>query len=127
MKDLGPKDERLALLIAMGSRRDRAAADVGVSQPTVYRRLRDPRFRARVDEIRGRLLDEAVGMLTLAAGGAVAKLVQLLRSEDERVTLRAALGILESVVRLRENLELSERLARVEEALAERRELDQSA
>jgi hypothetical protein len=121
------KDELLALAVATGRDRAGAAKAAGVSEPTVTRRMRDPDFRARVAELRAAMVDRAVGLLSAAAAAAVAKLATLLKSENERVSLRTAVAILENVVRLKTAAELEERLARVEAALAERHELDQSA
>jgi hypothetical protein len=109
-----PKQERVALLIAAG-RSIKAAAAADCGERTAHTWLEDPRFRMLVAGLRGRMLDEAVGTLAEAANEAVGALRKLLDDENSGVRLRAALGILDAAVRVRQHIELDARLLRLEQ------------
>ena len=81
------------------------AAEVKVGERTAHSWLEDSHFRARVSELRGRMLDSALGRLADAATRAVDTLVALLDAESGSLRLRASLGILDSLSRLREHVE----------------------
>src|SRR5205807_7289241 len=92
----------------------------GVSVRTAYRRLADPAFARRLAQARDELISGALGELVECASEAVATLRALLRASDERVRLGAAKSTLEQLLRLRETLTLSQRLATLERALQQR-------
>jgi hypothetical protein len=114
----GPKRERVALLIAAGRSIKAAAVEAKCGERTAHGWLEDPRYRSFISELRHRMLDEAVGSLTEATNHAVSTLRNLLDDDHINVRLRAALGIIDAVVRLREHVELERRIA----ALEDRRE-----
>jgi hypothetical protein len=60
------------------------------------------------------MLDAAVGRMADIAGEAVTTLAGLLRDDSPTVRLRASLGILDLLVKLREHVELDGRLAALE-------------
>jgi hypothetical protein len=113
------RQERVALLIAAGRTVKDAAAEAGAGERTVYAWLADTGFRALVAELRGRLLDRAVGALTDAASQAAAVLRDLLTDPSPQIRLRAALGILDAAVRTREHAELARQVAELEQRLSE--------
>jgi hypothetical protein len=61
------------------------------------------------------MLDEAVGSLAEATNEAVGTLRKLLDDTNPSVRLRAALGIIDAVVRMREHVELEARMLRIEQ------------
>lgn len=107
----------VALALAEGAGVAEAGRRVGLSRKAVYRRLQDEEFKAHVRELRAELLDEAGGKLSHATSRAAEVLVLLLEGENEFVRLNAARTILESALRMREVLEVEERLAAIEERL----------
>jgi hypothetical protein len=109
-----PRQERVALLIAAGRSIKAAALEAKCGERTVHGWLEDHRYRSLIGELRHRLLDEAVGALTEATNEAVSTLKELLDDKQPNVRLRAALGILDAVVRLREHVELEQRIATLE-------------
>jgi hypothetical protein len=111
---LSAKQERLAVLLAAGQAIKSAAAEIKVGERTAHTWLEVPHFRARVSELRGRMLDSALGRLSDAATRAVDTLVALLDEESGSLRLRASLGILDSLSRLRENVEFEARLVALE-------------
>ena len=108
------KQERTALLLAAGKGVKAAAAEVGAGERTVHTWLGDDDYRAYVTGLRRQLLHEAVGKLAEGAGEAVDVLRSLLGDTNPTVRLRAALGLLDVLIRCREHVELDERIAALE-------------
>jgi hypothetical protein len=106
----------LAAKLAFGTSLRAAAAELGISEVTAQRRLRDPRFRERVQEIRRRAVDSAVGQMVEAMTAAVAKLRNLIENgERETTQLRAALGLIDLTLKAAVLSDLQERLERLEQ------------
>jgi hypothetical protein len=117
-------DDALVLALACGATPESAAQKAGFGLRTVYRRLAEPAFRAQVTEVRAELVRRVAGMLTAAGLGAIKTLATLQESAvSESVRLGAARAIIELGCKVREAVELAERLAAVEarvESLLER-------
>ena len=101
----------LVTALAGGASVRQAAAKAGIGQRTAYRRWSDPDFRQRVTEVRAEMFEQAVGMLAGAACEGVETLRELLSSKSDSVRLGAARSILELGSRLREVVELEQRLS----------------
>ena len=83
-------------------------------------RLDDADFRRRVSEVRGQLFAVAMGKLAAVAGKAADTLENLLDDADRDATrLGAAKAILEIGQRLRESVELEQRIAALERGAVE--------
>jgi hypothetical protein len=108
------KEQRLALFLASGRGIKAAAEEVRIGERTAHKWLEDPEYRAFVAALRGRLLEEAVGRLADAAGKAVQTLCDLLDDPKSHVRLRAALGVLDTLLKVREHVEFEGRIARLE-------------
>jgi len=94
------KDERLAVELARGASRAEAGRLAGVAERTVYHRLADPAFKARVGELQALLIGEAVGRLVAAAGSAVDQLAELMKTADsDAARVSAARAILKGADR----------------------------
>jgi hypothetical protein len=113
-------DELLLAALAGGAPVEEAARRAGLSTRTAYRRLADPLFARRLAAARDELISSALGELVESASEAVATLRALLSAPDERVRLGAAKATLDQLLRLRETLALSQRLALLEQQLAKR-------
>ena len=113
--DRSRADAALIAALAGGSTVEGAASAAGVGVATVYRRLKEPEFRARVDDARSASIDRAVALLTAASTAAVGRLMKLLTAESESVQLGAARSILELGAKLREHVDLAERVHVLEE------------
>ncbi len=111
-------DETLVVLLAGGATRQQAAQSAGVGERTVYRRLEDPAFRARIEEARADMLARTSALLTAAGAAAAGTLVRLLRAESDAVKLAAAVRIIDLAGKLRTDLELEARIAALEDAAA---------
>jgi hypothetical protein len=113
------KQEWLALLLAAGWGIKAAAKELKVGERTAHTWLEDPGYRAFVDDLRRRMLEEAVGKLTDAAGSAVDVLRDLLAHPNGGVRLRAAMGVLDCLLKYRQHAELDRRVAGLEERLSD--------
>ena len=111
-------DTALVLALACGASAENAAQKAGLGLRTVRRRLAEPGFRAQVTELRAEMTRRLAGMLTAAGVGSVKTFTTLQDSAvSESVRLGAARAIVELGCKLRESVELGERLAALEAQL----------
>ena len=111
-------NEALLIALACGSTVEAAAAKAGLGERTVYRRLEDPDFRDQLQEFRGKMVERASAMLSASGMEAVKTLLGLLeRSIPHAVRLGAAKAILEIGMKLRDLLEVEQRLSALENAI----------
>ena len=113
-------DEALALALATGQTLRGGAEAAGIAERTATRRWAEPAFRRRVAQLRGDMVQRALGRMADGMAEAADKLRALLGAQSESVQLGAARALLELGAKLRESVELEERLAALE-AAAERR------
>jgi len=94
-----------------------AAEASGIPQSTLYRWLDDPLFLAELSRAEGQLIDAAVRRLLNIQKKALAKLEQALDDESTPagVQVRAAIGVMELLLKLRDLRTVEDRLARLEE------------
>jgi AcrR family transcriptional regulator len=106
----------LATKLAFGTSLRQAAEELGVSEATARRRFKDPRFRERVQEIRRRAVDDAIGQMVAAMTAAVTKLRNLIENgERESTQLRAALGLIDLTLKAAALADLQERVEQLEQ------------
>jgi hypothetical protein len=103
-------DMVLALALAGGKRIEDAAREADVCESTVYRRRREPDFKRLVQEIRAEMTCRALGRLADISTKAVDTLEALLSAHSDGIKLGAARVILEVGNKLRETVELGERV-----------------
>lgn len=112
--------EAATLAVARGLTPNQAAAESGASVRSIVRwKADDPDFQARVRDLRGQLLDSVLGRLADAAVKAVTTLEESLTAESEQTRVRAALGILSTLVSVRSAVDIEERVAALEAAAQE--------
>ena len=113
-------EDALLLTLTCGASVDQAARQCSLSTRTVYRRLADSAFRQQLQALRADLVQRTAGALTAAATEAVRTLLELQKpSAPPAVRLGAARSVLELGLKLREAADLEERLAALEESLAQ--------
>jgi hypothetical protein len=113
-------EDALLLALSCGATVAAASRQCQVSERTVYKRLREEEFRRRLQELRADMVQRTAGALTAAATEAVRTLLDLQKApQPAAVRLGAAKAVLEIGVKLREAAELEERLAALEERLAQ--------
>jgi hypothetical protein len=114
-------DERLIIALASGLTPDAAAERAGVCRTTLFRRMREPEFKARVEQARGDMLSRALGVLSRAAAGAAIRLAKLIHGgSNERIQLRASVELLDALCKIRDTVTIEQRLEAVEAALKAR-------
>ena len=107
----------LVMTLACGATVEAAANKVGLSEATVYRRLQDSKFQARLQQFRSDMVKRTAGALTAAAMEAVKTLLSLQQATvPHAVRLGAAKAILEIGIKVREISDLEERVAALENA-----------
>src|SRR5262249_55644093 len=95
-----------------------AAAQAGVGERTLHRWLdEDEAFQAELRDAEARAIDGAVRRLAGTANSALNVMMVLMLDQKVAagVRLRAATGVLEQMVKLRELHDLEQRVARLEE------------
>jgi len=115
MADKRNKDDALLVALAYGAAVEGAARSAGVSPRTAHRRLADPAFQARLQELRSNLVYRSVGMVSAGALEAIRTLLALQAAPTPaNIRLGAARSILDISIRLRESAELEQRVAALE-------------
>jgi hypothetical protein len=104
-------DETLVESLARGATQVSAAADAGVSDRTVRRRLEDPEFVAQVRAVRRELVDQATDEATALLSEAIESIADVMRTGDPATRLRAATAMIGIVDRLHYQQDFDERLA----------------
>lgn len=113
-------NELLVAALACGATRESAAHQAGVSLSTVHRRLADPEFCRELQAFRADIVQRTAGALTAAGLEFVKTLVGLQSTATPPATrLGAARAGLELGMKVREAADLEERVAALEERLAD--------
>jgi hypothetical protein len=113
-------DPMLLLALACGATAEAAARQAGVSESTVRRRLKDPRFKSKLNRQRGDMHLRIADQLTAASTEGVRTMVQLMKdTHSGTVRLGAARAVVELSARVRETADLAVRLAELELRLAQ--------
>jgi hypothetical protein len=111
-------EDALLLALACGATVENAARQCGLSERTAYRRLGEPEFRQRLQQLRTDMIQRTAGALTAAATEAVRTLLELQKAATPPATrLGAARSVLEIGIKLRESADLVERLSALERQL----------
>jgi hypothetical protein len=113
-------DDALLLALAAGQTVRDAARAAGVGERTATRRVAEPAFLRRVADLRADMVGRALGRMADAMTAAADTLRQLLTARSENVRLGAARSLLELGVKLRESVELEQRLLALEEGMSDK-------
>lgn len=115
------KDVLLSIALATGQNITQAGQESGLGRTTVYRKLANPKFRRRVARLRQQFISEALGRLTDQMCSAADRLVETMSDDDPRLRLRAARTLIMMAVKLRDSVDLSDRMHDLEIQLARKR------
>ena len=111
-------DETLLTALACGATVASAAHSAGMSPRTVHRRLKEPAFQERLRQARADMVHRTSAMLTAAGLESVKTLLTLQQAEcPAGVRLGAARSIIDLGIRLREFVDLQERVIQLEQKL----------
>jgi hypothetical protein len=114
-------DPKLLLVLACGATVESAARQAGVSESTVRRRLKDPKFLHKLNRMRADMHLRIADQLTAASTEGVRTMVQLMQpSNTGNVRLGAARSVVELSTKVRETADLAARLAELEQRMDER-------
>jgi len=110
------------MALAVGTSASEAARQTGISLSTVNRRLADPDFRRFVAQLRGQMLERALGRVTDSMSKAADTLAGQLDASEPAIRIRAARALLSLGLRLHDAVDIVERIRQVEEELARYRQ-----
>jgi AcrR family transcriptional regulator len=111
-------EDALLLALACGATVEAAAKQCQLSDRTIYRRLKDADFKARLQAVRNDMVGRSAGLLTAAASEAVRTLLASQKdSAPPAVRLGAARAVLEVGMKLREVVDLQTRMEELEAML----------
>lgn len=116
-------DSVLCAALLSGLNYEAAAELSGCSRSTVARRMREPGFRARLDQLRAEALARVADHLAAEAIESVSTLASIRSHPNTPATVkvRAATAILEAALKYRATIELEARLSALEGQLKMRR------
>ncbi len=107
--------------LAAGQSVAHAARLAGISVRTAFRRLDECSFQTAVRDCRNNMFEEAAGALAATTKKAAKTLENLLDDESPSIQLSAAKAVLDASQRLRETLDIEQRLAAIESRFEEAR------
>ena len=101
-----------------------AANESGISESTIYRRLKDSDFSKRYYQARMDMLKNHVAALHGYLGGAIETMGQVMESKDSppQTRLNAAEAVIRNCMKLTEDVDFEERLRSLEARLQETEE-----
>ena len=114
-------DQVLLQALACGATVELAARKANMGERTAYRRLKDPCFLQRLEQLRADMVGRTASLLTGAGMGSVKTLVDLQNegTVPAGVRRRAARDVLELGLKFRENTSWEQHVARLEEHVAQ--------
>lgn len=112
-------DTELVAALARGCGTSEAAACAGISHTTLRKRTSDPHFMKEVSKQRYRCLNRTAGILADLSTLAARRLRELMVDDGvpEHVVANACRTVLDYTMRLREGMDLDDRITELEELL----------
>ena len=118
MSESQSKDEILLQALLCGASMDAAAKKAGMSRSAGYRRLANPKFAKQYREAKADLVKRATAILSAGSLEASKALLELTGPKNPPTTrLGAARSVIELAAKLREQTEMEERMASLEQRL----------
>jgi transposase-like protein len=114
------KYKAVTLLVSGKSQRD-TAKELGINEKTLYRWLEETDFYLALREKQERVIREAERLLGSAISTAVKKLVSIIEDPETSpsVQVSSCRILLDSALKYRQNLEIEDRISRLESLLQE--------
>ena len=109
--------EAEACLAVAGKTDDEIAAELGISNTTVKKHLKQRDVVARVKTLRSEIVEQVLERLTTVAGHAVSTLRGLLDDEDPKIRMEAAKLVLSNVLQFQKLEETRDVVAKAAEQL----------
>ncbi len=117
--ELTPKQDAAALAVARGLTNAEAAKQAGCGERTLKTWKALPAFKERVNAIRAEVTSRALGRLTDGLDFAAGALRKLLTAKSEQVRMSAIRVLFEVTLKLKEQTELEDRMAALEQQAKE--------
>jgi len=114
----------IAAALASGTSLGEAAEQFGVSRKTVQRYLARPGFQRLVARLRGELIATALGRMSQQMTRAADTIAALLDSDEQHIRLRAGRAMLSLGLRLRDSVEIADRIQHLEDEFDRRQETE---
>ena len=110
-------DAALVASLARGAGTSEAAADAGISHTTLRKRTADPLFMKEVSRQRYKTLNRTAGILADLSTTAARRLKELMVDDGvpEHVVANACRTVLDYTMRLREGMDLDDRIVELED------------
>ena len=118
--NLTTKQLNLIPIILKGDSMESVAKEAGIERGTIYRWLKDPAFKQRLEEARQEVFEDGLNRLKTATDKAAQKMIELLDSKDPTARRLAAKDILTFAFRSFETRELEARIERIEGLIEKR-------
>jgi hypothetical protein len=118
--DTPDKDVLLAMAIATGRTACAAAEELGLSRSTVQRRMTEPSFRRLINDLRQEMVASALGCISDNMKRGAEAITSLLDSPEPHIKLRAARALFSYGLKLRDSVDIGERMRELENELARR-------
>ena len=96
---------------------DEGCKKARINRTTLYKWLKEPKFKAELDRQRNEVAAEAFGVLSQSLTKAVETLVDLLDNKDNRLKRLTAKDVINFIIRHKENEDLDKRMAAIEQRL----------
>ncbi len=116
--DLTPRQRRVIAHLVSSLSVEAACADAGISKNTVYTWLKQPSFKAALEEARNEAFRDAMVRLKATLTRAVDTLSGLLDSTDASIRLQAATRLIGYAIKVAEVEDLQKRLEELERRLS---------
>jgi hypothetical protein len=104
-------------LLASGKAITVVARDLHVDRGTIYRWLQDPVFLGELEARRGEIIEGLLDHQLLGARMAVVKLMELMESSNEQVSLRAVVALQSAGLHAYQLIDVRKRIERIEDNL----------
>jgi len=117
---LTPRQAKFLPILVASPTYSEACRKGRVSRDALYEWLKDPAFKAELEEQRERVVSQGLALLSQSVTKAVETLVGLLDGSDKRLGRLAAKDILDQHAKFRELDDLAQRIERIEERLENR-------
>jgi len=119
--ELTPRQTKFLPILLASPTYSEACRKGRIGRDTLYAWLRDPTFKAELDEQRNRLVAQGLALLSQSVTKAVETLVGLLDGSDKRLKRLAAKDILDQHAKFRELDDLAQRIEHIEQRLESQR------
>jgi hypothetical protein len=120
VRKLSPRQQRAIVFLITSPTQEHACRGAGVTRETITKWMNNPAFVAELENQRQRAFREALNVVKQSVDQAVLTLRSLLDSSSESVRLRASVHLIQLGLKVREELELEDRLQSLEETVRSR-------